>query len=63
MKAHITHSYNIEESFQIKKLSILVNSIKSEAVKDYSASHIFHAFRGARTVEGSEKLGAMGGSS
>ena len=58
-----THTHNIEESFQIKKPSILVNSITDEAAKNYSASQIFHAFRGAGTHEGSQRLQAIGGAS
>ena len=46
-----THTHNIEESFQIKKPSILVNSIKAEVVKNYSASQIFHAFHRAEWME------------
>ena len=44
-----THTHDIEESFQIKKPSILVNSIKAEAVKNYSAAQIYHALRGVGT--------------
>ena len=58
-----THTHDIEESFQIKKPSILVNSIKAEAAKNYSASQIFHAFHGAGTSEGSARLGKIGGAS
>ncbi|KAF8428713.1 hypothetical protein EV426DRAFT_711386 [Tirmania nivea] len=58
-----THNHDIEESFRIKKPSILINSIKAEAVKNYSASQIFHALRGAGTHEGSERLQVVGGAS
>ena len=58
-----THTHDIEESFRIKKPSILVNSIKAEVVKNYTASQIFHALRGAGTAEGSERLESIGGSS
>ena len=58
-----THTHDIEESFQIKKLSILANSIKAKTVKGYSASQIFHAIHGAGTAEGSERLEAIGESS
>ena len=58
-----THTHDIEESFRIKKPSILVNAIKAEAAKGYSPSQIFYALRGAGTAEGSERLGAIGGSS
>ena len=57
-----THTHDIEESFQIKKPSILVNSIKAEVVKNYSAFQIFHALRGAGTAEGSERLKSIEGS-
>ena len=58
-----THTHDIEESFRVKKPSILVNYIAIEAAKNYSASQIFHAFRGAGTAEGSERLASIGGSS
>jgi len=58
-----THTHDIEESFQIKKPSILVNSIKAETAKNYSASQIFHALRGVGTFEGSARLGEIGGAS
>ena len=58
-----THTHDIEESFQIKKPSILVNCIKGEVVKNYSASQIFHALRGPGTAAGSERLESIGGSS
>ena len=48
------HTHDIEESFRIKKPSILLGYIKSEAAKNYSAAQIYHAFRGAGTHEGSE---------
>ena len=57
------HTQDIEESFRIKKPSILVNCVKAEVVKNYSPSQIFHALRGAGTAEGFERLGAIGGSS
>ena len=56
------HTHDIEESFQIKKPSILVNCITTEVAKNYSASQVFHALRGAGTAEGSERLGDIGGS-
>ena len=56
-----TYTHDIEESFQVKKPSILVNYIANEAAKNYSASQIFHAFRGAGTAEGSERLAALEG--
>lgn len=37
------HTLDLEESFQIKKPSILTGYIKSEVVKNYSAAQIFHA--------------------
>ncbi|KAF8441166.1 hypothetical protein BGX38DRAFT_1272784 [Terfezia claveryi] len=46
-----THSHDIEESFRIKKPSILLEYIKSEAAKNYSAAQIYHAVRGAGTHE------------
>jgi len=52
-----THTHDIEESFRIKKPSILVNYITAEAAKNSSASQMFHALRG------SERLEAIGGSS
>ena len=55
-----THTHDIEESFRIKKPSILVNYIATEAAKNYSASQIYHAFRGAGTAEGSERLANLG---
>ncbi|KAF8451341.1 hypothetical protein BGX38DRAFT_1269591 [Terfezia claveryi] len=55
-----THTHDIEESFQIKKPSILVGYIKSEAAKNYSASQIYHS---AGTHEGAERLKELGGSS
>lgn len=58
-----THSHDIEASFQIKKPSILVNCITTEAAKNYSAAQIFHALRGVGTADGSERLGTIGGSS
>ena len=58
-----THTHDIEESFRIKKPSILLSYIAAEAAKNYSASQIFHALRGAGTAEGSERLEAIGGSS
>ncbi|KAF8425213.1 hypothetical protein EV426DRAFT_573443 [Tirmania nivea] len=58
-----TYTHDIEESFQIKKPSILLGYIKSEAVKNYSPAQIYHALRGAGTHEGSERLGELGGSS
>ncbi|KAF8416903.1 hypothetical protein BGX38DRAFT_1335203 [Terfezia claveryi] len=58
-----THTHDIEESFRIKKPSILVGYIKSKAVKNYSASQIYHAIRGAGTHEGTERLKELGGSS
>ncbi|KAF8448199.1 hypothetical protein BGX38DRAFT_1260228 [Terfezia claveryi] len=56
LDAH-THTHDIEESFRIKKPSILVNYITAEVVKHSSASQIFHSLRG------SENLEAIGGSS
>ncbi|KAF8456874.1 hypothetical protein BGX38DRAFT_1327066 [Terfezia claveryi] len=58
-----THTHDIEESFQIKKPSILVGYIKSEAAKNYSASQIYHAIHSAGTHEGAERLKELGGSS
>ena len=58
-----THTHDIEESFQIKKPSILVNSIKAETAKNYSASQIFHALHGVGTSEGSARLPEIGGAS
>ncbi|KAF8458139.1 hypothetical protein BGX38DRAFT_649404 [Terfezia claveryi] len=58
-----THTHDIEESFRIKKPSILVGCIKSEVAKNYSASQIYHAVRGAGKHEGSERLKELGGSS
>ena len=52
------HTHDIEESFRIKKPSILLNCITVEASKNYSAANIFHALRGAGTVEGTERLEA-----
>ena len=49
-----THDIDSEESFYIKKPSILLGYIKSKAAKNYSAAQIYHAFRGAGTHEGSE---------
>ena len=53
-----THTRDIEESFRIKKPSILLGYIKSEAAKSCSAAEIYHAFRA-----GSERLGELGDSS
>ena len=58
-----THTHDIEESFRVKKPSILVNYIANEAAKNYTASQILYTFRGAGTAEGSERLAALGGSS
>ncbi|KAF8428782.1 hypothetical protein EV426DRAFT_585898 [Tirmania nivea] len=58
-----THTHDIEESFRIKKPSILVGYIKSEAAKNYSAAQIYHAVLGAGTHEGAEWLKELGGSS
>jgi len=44
-----THTQDIEESFRIKKPSILVGYIKSEAAKNYSSAQIFHALRSGIT--------------
>ena len=41
------HDHDIEESFQLKKPSILIDLIKSESAKHYSSSQIYHAFRGS----------------
>ncbi|KAF8414676.1 hypothetical protein EV426DRAFT_671625 [Tirmania nivea] len=62
LDSHI-HTHDIEESFCIKKPSILQGYLKSEAIKNYSAAQIYHAVRGASTHEGSEWLGKLGGSS
>ncbi|KAF8424877.1 hypothetical protein EV426DRAFT_701143 [Tirmania nivea] len=58
-----THTHDIEESFWIKKPSILVGYIKSEAAKNYSATQIYHAIHGAGIYKGSEWLKELGGSS
>lgn len=58
-----THTHDIEESFQVKKPSILLDYIAIEAAKNYSSAQIFHALRGSGTLEGFEKLVALGGSS
>ena len=42
-----THRHDIEESFRIRKPSILVAYLKFEASKNYSTAQIYHAFRGA----------------
>ena len=57
------HTHDIEESFQIKKPSILLGYIKSEVAKNYSPAQIYHAVRGVGTFEGSERVGELGGSS
>lgn len=57
-----THTHDIEESFRIKRPSILVRYIKAESAKNYSAAQIYHAFRGAGTHGGSERLQELGGS-
>ena len=57
------HTHDIEESFQIKKPSILINCITTKVAKNYSASQVLHALRGAGTAEGAERLGDIGGSS
>ena len=51
------HTHDIEESFQIKKPSILVNCITTEVAKNYSASQVFHTLHVVGTAEGSERLG------
>ena len=56
-------SYSDDEHTHKKPSILLVNSIKAEAVTNYSASHIFNAFRGAGTVEDSKRLEAISGSS
>ncbi|KAF8418741.1 hypothetical protein EV426DRAFT_618294 [Tirmania nivea] len=58
LDSHI-HTHDIEESFRIKKPSILQGYLKSEAIKNYSAAQIYHAVRGAGTHEGSERLGEL----
>ena len=58
-----THTHDIEESFQIRKPSILLGYIKSEVAKNYSPAQIYHALRGAGTHEGSKRLAELGGSS
>ncbi|KAF8433176.1 hypothetical protein BGX38DRAFT_211774 [Terfezia claveryi] len=58
-----THTHDVEESFRIKKPSILLRYIKSEAAKNYSAAQIYHAIRDAGTHEGSKWLSELGGSS
>ena len=58
-----THSHDIEESFRVKKPTMLLNLLRTEAAKNYSASHIYHAFRGAGTLEGSTRLEQIGGAS
>ena len=58
-----THTHDIEESFRVKKPSVLLDCIASEAAKNYRPAQIFHAIRGAGTAEGSERLEAIGGSS
>ena len=35
-----THSRDIEESFRVKKPTMLLNLLRTEAAKNYSASHI-----------------------
>ena len=57
------HTHDIEESFRIKKPTILLEYLKSEAAKNYSTAQIYHAFRGAGTHKGSECLGELSGSS
>ena len=53
-----THTHDIEESFCIKKPSILMGYLKSEVAKNYSAAQIYHTFRSAQ-----QRLGELGGSS
>ena len=58
-----THTHDIEECFQIRKPSMLLEYIKSEEAENDSPAQISYAFRGAGTHEGSERLGELGGSS
>ena len=57
------HSHDIEESFRVKKPTMLLNLLKAEVAKNYSASQIYHTFRGAGTPEGSTRLEQIGGAS
>ena len=51
------------KGFRVKKPAMLLNLLKAEAAKNYSASHIYHAFRGAGTLEGTTRLEHIGGAS
>ena len=55
--------HDIKESFRVKKPTILLNYIAIEASKNYFPAQIFYTICGSRTVEGSEWLTAIGGSS
>jgi hypothetical protein len=52
------HTHDIEESFRIKKPSIIFNFLRAEVAKGHTAADIFHAFRAAGT-----RLGEIGGAS
>ena len=58
-----SHTHDIEETFRIKKPSILLGYIKTESAKNCAPAQIYHAFRGAGTHGGSERLQELGGSS
>ena len=49
------HTHDFEESFRLKKPTILLDFLKAEAAKYYAASHIYRAFR-EDTLEGSTRL-------
>jgi hypothetical protein len=52
------HTHDIEESFRIKKPTILFNFLRAEVAKGHTAAHIFHTFRAAGT-----RLEEVGGAS
>jgi hypothetical protein len=60
-KTEYYHSHDFETSCMVKKSKFVQELIATEAEKNYSATQIFSALRGAGSEEGSARLEEAGG--
>ena len=57
------HNHSLDDSFEVKKPVVLKEIRKAEKDKGYGPAPVFHAVRGAGTIEGADRLETIGGSS
>ena len=55
------HSHTIEESYVAKRPKFLLDTAKAEREKNYGATPVYNAMRGAGSTDGSSRLKPLGG--